>query len=133
MGEGNEEDTRTKGPKMSDENRQQRKERKRDDAWSCCGTGDWMTGCSPDANRMGAFGWRAEGMPSFMRNCSSMCRYFPLVPVIMGAGFLALGYFLSPESVRVLWMVGAGIAVVMGLFGLVVVGRIASRIGSVRR
>ena len=118
---------------MSDENGQQKKERRRDNAWSCCGTEDWRTCCSPDADSKGAFGWRSEGMPRGMGKCFSVCRYFPLVPVIMGAGFLALGYFLSPESVRVLWMVGAGIAVVMGLFGLVVVGRIASRIGSVRR
>jgi len=117
---------------MSDENGQQKTERKRDNAWSCCGAEDWKTCCSTDADSKGAFGWRSEGMPSFMGKCFSVFRYFPLVPVIMGAGFLALGYFLSPESVRVLWMVGAGIAVVMGLFGLVVVGRIASRIGSVR-
>jgi hypothetical protein len=133
MNEGKEADTRWKEHMMSDQNENQKKERKRDSGWSCCETMDWKACCSSDADRSEGSGWSGEGMPRFMGKCFSACRYFPLVPVIMGAGFLALGYFLSPEAVRVLWMVGAGIIVVMGLLGLLIAGRIAAGAGSVRR
>ena len=87
--------------------------------------GCWCTSC---------FGW--QGMPeamakccggmsksggsrSMMAGCMKMCRWFPLIPVIFGIIFLLVGYYLDASIIRVLWMLFAGLVVVMGTFGLI--------------
>ena len=90
----------------------------------------WDTSC---------FGW--QGMPeamakccsgmsksgdsrSMMAGCMRMCRWFPVIPVIFGIAFLLLGYYLDPSIIRVLWILFAGLMIMMGTFGLVLMGRI---------
>ena len=46
------------------------------------------------------------------------CRWFPLVPIMLGIALLLLGYFLNPEITRVLWMVAAGFVSLMGVLCL---------------
>jgi len=60
---------------------------------------------------------------SMMAGCIRMCRWFPLMPVIFGIAFLLLGYYLDASIIRVLWMLFAGFVVVMGTFGLILMGR----------
>ena len=89
----------------------------------------WDTSC---------FGWQGmpeamakccEGMSgagnsrSMMAGCMKMCRWFPLIPVIFGIIFILVGYYLDASIIRVLWMLFAGFAVVMGTFGLILMGR----------
>ena len=59
---------------------------------------------------------------SMMDGCMKMCRWFPLIPVVLGIAFLLLGYYLDGEILRVLWMIFAGCAVLMGTFGLILMG-----------
>ena len=117
---------------MSDQKEQRKKEGEQRNWRPCCGTEGWKACCSTDEESGEGSGWCGEEMPNFMGRCFSAFRFFPLFPVLIGVCFLALGYLLSPETVRVLWMVGAGMFVMMGLFGLIVVGRIAVGIRSAR-
>ena len=92
------------------------------------GGGYWNTSC---------FGWRNmpedmakcyEGMKGpgdsrpMMAGCMKMCRWFPLIVVVFGIAFLLLGYYLDVKTIRLLWMLFAGCAVVMGIFGLIFMG-----------
>jgi len=51
---------------------------------------------------------------SIMAGCMKMCRWFPLIPVILGILLLLLGYYLDAEITRILWMVAAGFLILMG-------------------
>jgi len=88
---------------------------KTNDKFKCCVPGmdnqkmaEMMAKCSEDAS--GAGSWC-----SMMGECMKRCRWFPLMPLIIGIGLFALGYFLDAEVVRVLWMVLAGIVVLVGI------------------
>ncbi|MFC1765497.1 hypothetical protein ACFL6U_25925 [Planctomycetota bacterium] len=65
-------------------------------------------------------------MQHAMAKCFSCCRYFLLVPIVLGISFLLFGYYLSPDVIRSLWMIGAGVAVGMGLIGALVMRRFAT-------
>lgn len=66
-----------------------------------------------------------EEMHNPMARCFSCCRHFLLFPVIMGITFLVLGYYLSPEIIRTMWMIGAGMAAGMALLAAFALGRMA--------
>jgi hypothetical protein len=55
---------------------------------------------------------------SMMAECMKKCRWFPLMPVIFGIVLLLLGYYLDAEIIRVLWMIGAGLLILLGTFCL---------------
>ena len=94
-------------------------------AFGCCG----MSCCIP--RRKGGRD-RQRGMGDMMTSCMAACRWFPLVPVAMGAVFLLLGYYLAPEVLRALWIAAAAVIVAMGLFGLVIAGGMARRFRKAR-
>ncbi|MHC4154653.1 MAG: hypothetical protein ACYST6_06995 [Planctomycetota bacterium] len=56
---------------------------------------------------------------SVMGRCMKGCRWFPLIPVVLGIALLVLGYYLDAEVTRILWMVGAGLVILMGTLGAV--------------
>ena len=57
-----------------------------------------------------------EGMMKGMvKDCCKRCKWCPLFPIVFGIIFLLLGYYLSAEVVRVLWMVLALFWVAMGV------------------
>jgi hypothetical protein len=56
---------------------------------------------------------------SMMSKCMKGCRWFPLVPVVLGIAFFVLGYYLDAEITRILWMVAAGLVILMGTLGAV--------------
>jgi len=86
---------------------------------SCCGTqGSHET--IPDCCK--SIG-EDDNCRSMMNKCMSACRWFPLVPVVLGIAFLMLGYFLDPEITRILWMMAAVFVVLMGIFVLVMMSR----------
>lgn len=60
---------------------------------------------------------------SMMAGCMRMCRWFPLMPVILGILFLLLGYYLDAEITRILWMVAAGFFILMGTFCLLMMSK----------
>ena len=63
-----------------------------------------------------------EGMTGMMeRCCGGMkgCRWFPLFPILLGVALFLVGYFLSAEVVRILWLIFAAIPIVMGVFGFI--------------
>ncbi len=64
---------------------------------------------------------------SKMGDCMKKCRWFPLVPVILGVVLLLLGYYLNAEVTRMLWMIAAGLVVLAGTFGFIMMS-IAGRI-----
>ena len=59
---------------------------------------------------------------SMMDKCMRMCRWFPLVPVILGISLLLVGYYLDASTTRVLWMFAAGFIALMGFLGLIFAG-----------
>ena len=95
----------------------------------CCGPEERKE-CCPDNDKAGPGCCGGGEKPDGMGKCFSKCRYFPLVPVIMGSVFLLLGYFLSPEATRALWMVGAGLIVGMGLICLVAINHVAGKLAA---
>jgi hypothetical protein len=56
---------------------------------------------------------------SMMAECMKRCRWFPLIPLIVGVFLFLLGYYLDAEVVRILWMVVAGLIILLGTFGLI--------------
>lgn len=81
----------------------------------CWGPSQWA-GC-------GCFS--SQEWPDAMARCFSFCRYFMLVPVILGTVFLLIGYTLSPETIRIFWMIGATVLAGLGLLAVLVMQRFA--------
>ncbi|MHC4559901.1 MAG: hypothetical protein ACYS80_21635 [Planctomycetota bacterium] len=54
---------------------------------------------------------------SMMAECMKKCRWFPLIPVVLGILLLLLGYYLDAEITRILWMITAGFLILVGTFG----------------
>ncbi|MHC4559820.1 MAG: hypothetical protein ACYS80_21215 [Planctomycetota bacterium] len=80
---------------------------------SCCG-GQGM----PEAMAEYCEGMSEPGdCRSMMAECIRKCRWFLLIPVIIGILLLALGYVLDAEVTRILWMTAAGLVILMGAFG----------------
>ncbi len=96
---------------------------------SCCGPEE-RKHCCPENDEAASghcdCGEKSDGMGK----CFSKCRYFPLVPIVLGTAFLLLGYFLSPAVTRLLWMTGAGLVVGIGLFGLIAINRMAGKLAT---
>lgn len=84
----------------------------------CC-----ETSCRDGRGMFEAMSGCCEGMSgpgdsrSMMAGCMKMCRWFPLVPVIFGILLLLLGYVLDAEITKILWMIAAGLMVLVGAFG----------------
>jgi len=84
--------------------------------WNGPGMFEAMAGCCGGMSGQG-------DSRSMMAGCMKMCRWFPLVPVILGIAFLLLGYYLDASIIRILWMLFAGFVAVLGTFGLIMMGR----------
>ena len=65
-------------------------------------------------NRMGSMG---QCCRSFMK----MFWWFALIPLLFAGSALLLGYYLSAESILVLWMVGWGIVLGIGILTLIAI------------
>ncbi len=91
-------------------------EKKSPEEWpnmSCCGT-QGSQGKMPDCCKSM---WESDDCRSMMSKCMRMCRWFLLIPVVFGIALLLLGYYLDAEITRVLWMLLAGLVILMGAFG----------------
>jgi hypothetical protein len=66
-------------------------------------------------------------MAMMMHHCTRSFRWVPLIPLGLGIFLILLGYFLSADVVRVLWLVLAAIPVTMGLLGLLMMSAISRR------
>ena len=60
---------------------------------------------------------------SKMPECMKGCRWFPIIPVILGITLLLLGYYLDAEITRILWIIAAGFVILMGTFALLMIGK----------
>ena len=58
-----------------------------------------------------------------MNKCMKGCRWFPLIPIVLGIALLVLGYFLNPDITRILWIIAAGFVILMGIFGVVMISK----------
>lgn len=56
-------------------------------------------------------------MGMMMGHCMRAFRWLPLIPLCIGVFLFLLGYFLSAEAVRILWLVLAAIPVILGVLG----------------
>ncbi len=98
----------------SDEKRENESGAKCCDTFCCSDTSD--TEMAEDGQPAGRAG-----------SCHSMmgkCRWFPLIPIVFGVVLLLLGYYLDAEITRVLWMAVAGVTVLLGTFGLIMMSRV---------
>lgn len=66
-------------------------------------------------------------MGMMMNHCMRAFRWFPLIPLVLGTVLFLLGYFLSAEVVRILWLVFAAIPILMGLFGFIMMSAMSQR------
>jgi hypothetical protein len=89
-------------------------------AAKCCDTSCCADTSDTEMPECGQTNGRTGGCHSMM----GKCRWFPLIPVVLGVVLLLLGYYLDAEITRVLWMAVAGLAVVLGTFGLIMMGRL---------
>jgi hypothetical protein len=90
----------------------------------CCGTFRCEgQGVSEMMGQCCASEGEAGDCRSMMSKCMKGCRWFPLIPVILGIFLFVLGYCLDPRVTRVLWMAGATLAVLMGLFCLLMISK----------
>jgi hypothetical protein len=64
---------------------------------------------------------------SMMRECMRGCRWFPLIPVVVGILLLLLGYYLDAEITRILWMAAAAFVALLGTFSLVMMTMITRK------
>ena len=89
----------------------------------------WDTSCSGGRGMPEMMAKCCEGMSgsgdsrSMMAGYMKMCRWFRLMPVILGILFLLLGYYLDAEITRILWMVAAGFLILMGTFCLLMMSK----------
>jgi hypothetical protein len=60
---------------------------------------------------------------SMMAKCMNRCRWFPLMPVIFGIALLLLGYYLDAEIIRTLWMIAAGLSILLGTLCLLMMSK----------
>ncbi len=54
-------------------------------------------------------------MKEMMKHCMEKCRWCPLISLTLGIIAFALGYYLDAEIVRIIWLVFAGLGILMGL------------------
>jgi hypothetical protein len=87
--------------------------------FSCCG----VQGFAEMAGQCCASAGEGVDCRSVMGECMKGCRWFPLIPVILGILFLLLGYYLDAEITRILWMVAAGFLILMGTFCLLMMSK----------
>jgi len=77
---------------------------------------------------MGAMGSGTGGMMrTMMGHCMRAFRWLPLIPLVLGIILFTLGYFLDASIVRALWLALAGLIVLMGLAGLLML-RVMSKV-----
>ncbi len=81
---------------------------------SCCPTESVVGKTSQCCESIG----RDWDCRSKMAECMKKCRWFPLIPVVIGVLFMLLGVYLDVEVTRVLWMIFAGLITFMGILGL---------------
>jgi hypothetical protein len=80
---------------------------------SCCG---WQGMSEAMAKCCKGMSGPGDGR-AMMAECMRKCRWFLLIPVIIGILLLLLGYVLDAEVTRILWMTAAGLVILMGAFG----------------
>lgn len=59
-------------------------------------------------------------MSMMMGHCMRAFRWLPLIPLCFGIVLFLLGYFLSAEAVRILWLVLAAIPIILGVLALLI-------------
>jgi len=68
-------------------------------------------------------GNEASNISRSMRQCCRPCmgamRWFLLMILLFAGAALLLGYYLSPDSILVLWMIGWGIVLGFGIVGFI--------------
>ena len=80
---------------------------------------EMMSELIPKMSKIAGEGSPGAMMGMMMNHCMRMMRWMPLVPLTIGLVLLGLGYFLSPEAVKVLWLIAAGLITVLGIAGLI--------------
>jgi len=72
-------------------------------------------------------------MPGMMARCCEpmmrACRWFPLIPAVLAAAAFLLGYYLSPPTTRILWLVVSGTVVLIAALGLILATAMCSARG----
>ena len=86
---------------------------------SCCESNS-DSGMIPDCCKSIS---ESEETCSMMSKCMTGCRWFPLIPVILGIALIMLGYFLNAEVIRIIWMISSGFVLVLGVLGLFIAGK----------
>ncbi len=86
----------------------------------CCGDQDFSETMANCCESMG----QDDNGCSNMAEHTKKCRWFLLVPVVVGAGFFLSALFLDAEISRILWLIVSGLIILAGIFALIMMGRI---------
>jgi len=74
-----------------------------------------ITGSKMPGNMMGAM----------MKHCMKAMRWMPLIPLTVGVVLFSLGYFLSPDVIRALWLIVSGLIIFVAVAGLIMASAMA--------
>ena len=73
-----------------------------------------------------------RSMRQCCRSCLGAMRWFLLVLLLLAGSALLLGYYLNPDSILVLWMVGWGIVFGLGMIAFITMRIFSARFQSIR-
>lgn len=59
---------------------------------------------------------------AMMKGCAKYCYWFPVMGMLFMGALLLFGYYLDAETVRYLWLIFAGIGVLMIVLGWIMMG-----------
>lgn len=65
-------------------------------------------------------------MSGMMKVCMQRAKWMPLFPLVIGIVLFLIGYLLSADVVRILWLVLSGLIILMGGIGLIMARRMAA-------
>lgn len=69
-------------------------------------------------------------MMAMMKGCMKGCKWCAFMPIIFGIVLFLLGYFLSAEVVRILWLIMSGLIILMGIFCLIMMSAMTKKFDS---
>jgi len=83
----------------------------------CCGFKGFTNGGSSDDSKKYA--------------CMSACRWFPLIPLLLGVVAITAGYALNPSTIRIIWLAFSMTMAGFGLFALVIMRTMTGKPGKI--
>ena len=66
---------------------------------------------------------------AMMGGCTRYFNWFPVMGILFVSSIFLLGYYLNPEALRILWLIFAGIGILMIVFGWIMMATMMKGFG----